>query len=280
MESKRELALLLRCGLVLVLILSRISGREFNPYADNGGTIVGVAGKGYVILASDTRLSDGYVIRSRSINRLVELDPERLLFAASGCWSDACGLVKVLEAEMDAHKWDSANRRPFSVHALAHLLSMTLYNRRVFPYYSLCVVAGIDDETRDGALYRYDSIGSFERVQATCAGKGEQLIQPMLDEATKMEESLATWTIAPSGDAFLSSPVRHNLGVEAACDLVVRAFRSASEREITVGDGVELLILSEKRLPDGPLEDPDSSGGKRNLKKSHSTRRFCFLPKH
>lgn len=59
-------------------------------------------------------------------------------------------------------------------------------------------------------LYRYDAIGSAERVKAFCSGKGEkrtiisikcyilyityehfsgeQLIQPFLDEITNMEE--------------------------------------------------------------------------------------------
>ena len=39
-----------------------------------------------------------------------------------------------------------------------------------------------------GALYRYDAVGSYERVRAVCAGRGEKLIQPMLDEITEMEK--------------------------------------------------------------------------------------------
>ena len=264
--------------LVLALCVWLASGgRDFNPYADNSGTVVGLAGKGYAIVASDTRLSDGYVIRSRNINRLVELDAGRLLFAASGCLSDACGLTKVLEKELESYKWDNPDQL-LSVHALAHLLSTTLYSRRTFPYYALCVAAGLDDETREGAVYRYDSVGSFERVQATCAGKGEQLIQPMLDEATSMEESREIWTLAPAGDTFLSSPARHDLGIEAACDLVVRVFRSAAEREITVGDGVEIWILSDQELQDTPQEEPPTN--RRHGEKHHITRRFCFLPRH
>ena len=39
-----------------------------------------------------------------------------------------------------------------------------------------------------GALYRYDAVGSYERVRAVCVGKGEKLIQPLLDEMTNMEQ--------------------------------------------------------------------------------------------
>jgi hypothetical protein len=31
-----------------------------------------------------------------------------------------------------------------------------------------------------GAIYHYDALGSFERVIASCCGKGEHLIQPIL----------------------------------------------------------------------------------------------------
>jgi len=44
-------------------------------------------------------------------------------------------------------------------------------------------------------LYRYDAVGSSERVTAACSGKGEQMIQPMLDEMTNMEEDLSLWQV-------------------------------------------------------------------------------------
>ena len=31
-----------------------------------------------------------------------------------------------------------------------------------------------------GAIFHYDALGSFERVIASCCGKGEHLIQPIL----------------------------------------------------------------------------------------------------
>jgi hypothetical protein len=46
---------------------------EFNPYSDNGGTIMGIAGKHYVLIATDTRLSESYFIRSRNITRIFEV---------------------------------------------------------------------------------------------------------------------------------------------------------------------------------------------------------------
>lgn len=264
---------------VILLVFSFIVvifGAEFQPYADNSGTVVGISGRNFCVLASDTRLSDQYMIRSRSVHRLHELDSDQntILLGASGCWADSIGLVKSLRDDITRYKHE--NRKALSTNGLAHLLSNTLYSRRTFPYYSLCVVAGLDEHSLEGCIYRYDSIGSFERVQATCAGKGEQLIQPMLDEATKMEQSSDLWQLSADGDSFISETNQQfiknaDLTIDQACDIVVSAFRAAAEREITVGDGVEIWILSSE----------STESGDRKLKSSQSlTRRFAFLPRH
>lgn len=48
------------------------SERDFDPYTDNGGTIIGLAGKDFVIIAADTRLADTtkYYISSRECTRI------------------------------------------------------------------------------------------------------------------------------------------------------------------------------------------------------------------
>jgi 20S proteasome alpha/beta subunit len=135
-----------------------------------------------------------------------------------------------------------------------------------------------------GAVYRYDAVGSSERVAAVCSGKGEHLIQPILDEITHMEADDSLWELSNEGEnAFLSgasgvkspflgsavtgevvgnivkgsSDVEHGAGVgkrrlcvnlteQEACDVVVRAFRAAAEREISIGDGVEVWVVRRK----------------------------------
>lgn len=43
---------------------------QFDPYADNGGTVLGICGKDFCLIAADTRLSNKYVIQSRKIPRI------------------------------------------------------------------------------------------------------------------------------------------------------------------------------------------------------------------
>jgi Proteasome subunit len=52
-------------------------GDGWQPYADNGGTVVAVAGADYVIVAADTRLSDGYSIMSRGVTRVHRIGGRR-----------------------------------------------------------------------------------------------------------------------------------------------------------------------------------------------------------
>lgn len=39
--------------------------RAFNPYAENGGTILSIAGADFSVIAGDTRQSEGYSIQTR-----------------------------------------------------------------------------------------------------------------------------------------------------------------------------------------------------------------------
>lgn len=47
--------------------------REFNPYSDNGGAILGIAGKDYLVIAADTRLSENYFVPSRNVTRIFQV---------------------------------------------------------------------------------------------------------------------------------------------------------------------------------------------------------------
>jgi 20S proteasome subunit beta 6 len=96
-----------------------------------------------------------------------------------------------------------------------------------------------------GALYHYDAVGSKERVRATCAGKGEQLMQAFLDELTDMERDDGLWNFSSDGSEFTSSiDVITSLSREDAISVAIKAFKAAAEREISIGDGVHIVVIS------------------------------------
>lgn len=48
-------------------------GSRFNPYSDNGGTILAIAGKDFAVVAGDTRQSEGYSIQTRYARKVWQL---------------------------------------------------------------------------------------------------------------------------------------------------------------------------------------------------------------
>ena len=67
---------------------------RFQPYEDNGGTSLGVSGKDFAILGSDTRLSRGYSILTRESSKQIQLTDKCVLVSA-GMKADRDTLQKV-----------------------------------------------------------------------------------------------------------------------------------------------------------------------------------------
>lgn len=47
--------------------------RQFNPYSENGGTILAIAGADFSVIAGDTRQSEGYSIQTRYAPKVFRL---------------------------------------------------------------------------------------------------------------------------------------------------------------------------------------------------------------
>ena len=47
--------------------------QSFNPYTENGGTILAIAGADFSVIAGDTRQSEGYNIQTRYAPKVFKL---------------------------------------------------------------------------------------------------------------------------------------------------------------------------------------------------------------
>lgn len=47
--------------------------RAFNPYTQNGGTILAIAGADFTVIASDTRQTEGFSIQTRYAPKAFQL---------------------------------------------------------------------------------------------------------------------------------------------------------------------------------------------------------------
>eukprot|EP00455_Lapot_gusevi_P040191 TRINITY_DN4537_c0_g1_i1.p1 TRINITY_DN4537_c0_g1~~TRINITY_DN4537_c0_g1_i1.p1 ORF type:complete len:230 (+),score=34.41 TRINITY_DN4537_c0_g1_i1:55-744(+) len=198
---------------------------RWSPYTDNGGTSMAIAGKDFVVIGADTRLSSGYSILSRDVPKAVKLT-EKCMMVSSGMQADRFTLHKMLKARMQTYEF--MHGQPMSTTAVAQLISTILYYRRFFPYYTFNVVAGID-EKGEGRVYGYDAIGSFECLPFCVTGSGTQLITPILDNQV-------TFKTHPSN--------KRDLSLDETLHLIKDAFTSAGERDIYTGDAVDLFIIT------------------------------------
>lgn len=69
-------------------------------------SIVAVAGDGFAVIASDTRLSTGYSIYTRDQPKLFTLTKGTVL-GCSGCWCDVLSETRLIDARMKVNDFKS-----------------------------------------------------------------------------------------------------------------------------------------------------------------------------
>ncbi|CAD2098999.1 proteasome subunit beta type-1, putative [Plasmodium vinckei] len=198
--------------------------KRWNPYVDNGGTVIGLTGKDYVILAGDTRLSLSYSIYTRNCPKISKIT-DKCIIGSSGMQSDIKTLHSLLQKKIQLFYLEHSHYP--SVHVIAKLLCVTLYSRRFFPYYTFNILAGIDENGK-GVLYSYDAIGSYYQSTHACTGSGSSLILPILDNRVEQKNQLI-------------KNMDFNLGDDI--NFVKDAMTSATERDIYTGDQAEIYII-------------------------------------
>lgn len=198
--------------------------KRWNPYVDNGGTVVGVVGKGYAIVAADTRLSISYSIYTRYCPKISKLT-DKCVIGSSGMQSDIKMLHSLLQKKIQLFVLEHAHYP--SIHVIARLLCIILYGRRFFPYYTFNLLVGID-ENNEGVMYGYDAIGSHERLTHGCVGSGSSLVAPILDNRIDQNNQLIKNRVSNKAEDI---------------NFVKDAITSATERDIYTGDKTEIYVI-------------------------------------
>ena len=181
-----------------------------------GATTVGVVCPEGVILASEKRVSYGYLIVSKGGKKVFKIT-DRIGAACAGLVSDMQILVREVEAYSNLYSLDVS--RPISVRSAAKLMSTLLFNRRLAPLITQTIVGGLDEE--GATLYALDIMGSVIPDEYAAVGSGTEIAMGLLEEGYK-----------------------ENLTIEEAKNLVTRAIKSAISRDIMSGDGIDFLIIT------------------------------------
>ena len=190
---------------------------------------------------------------SKRVSRLSGSTP--VLIGSAGCNADCEMLKRTVRAELrKAHYFGESQLRAAQV---AILLSQILYSRRSFPYYSFCIVAGLDKDpvngdSDGGHVYVYDAIGSFEQVAVATTGTGRELLQPILDRKFRArtvdsddDTGNRIGSISERMQLFGKIPATQvDCSREVAVSILLDGYRAVSEREIGVGDQVAFCVLT------------------------------------
>uniref|UniRef100_A0A914DS25 Proteasome subunit beta n=1 Tax=Acrobeloides nanus TaxID=290746 RepID=A0A914DS25_9BILA len=202
------------------------AAQRWNPYSFEGGSTVAISGPNFVVIATDTRMSQSEMnILTRDADKIHILN-KNIVIATSGFQGDVLQLKRVLDSRLHQYRFDY--RRDMTVDVCAELLARNLYYRRFFPYYTGAILAGIDEHGK-GAVFGYDPIGCIERQPYDSTGAGEPIITPFLDNQVGYKN------LSESAD-------KPPLTLDRAIKLVRDAFRMVAEREITTGDRINLVI--------------------------------------
>ena len=188
-----------------------------------GATTVGVVCQNGVILASEKRVSYGYLVVSKGGKKVFKIT-DHIGAACAGLVSDMQILVREVEAYANLFSLDVG--RSISVRSSAKLMSNLLFERRLAPLITQTIVSGVDEE--GASLYVLDILGSVIPDKYAVVGSGMEIAMGVIEEGYK-----------------------EDLTMEEAKDLVIRAIKSAISRDIMSGDGIDFLLITK----DGTLEE-------------------------
>ncbi|MGA9387386.1 MAG: archaeal proteasome endopeptidase complex subunit beta [Candidatus Bathyarchaeia archaeon] len=181
-----------------------------------GATTIGVVCSDGVILASEKRVSYGYLIVSKGGKKVFKLT-DNIGAACAGLVSDMQILAREMEAYASLFSLDVG--RSISVRSAAKLMSNLLFSRRLAPLITQTIVGGTDEE--GPSIYVLDVLGSVIPDKYAAVGSGTEIAIGVLEEGYK-----------------------ENMTVKEGKDLIERAMKSAISRDIMSGDGIDFLIIT------------------------------------
>jgi len=189
------------------------------PYIP-GATTIGMVCKDGVLLASERRYAYGSFVMSKSAKKVFRIT-DKIGVACAGIVGDMQVLAREARAWMSIYQYE--RERQATVKNTAKLIANLLSSRRMFPYLAETIIAGLSDGKPE--LYVLDPIGSVLPDKFAVVGTGAQIAIGVL-ELDYNEE----------------------LSVDEGEPLLLRAVKSAIARDISSGDGVDLMVITEQGI--------------------------------
>ncbi len=191
-----------------------------------GATTIGLTFKDGVVLASERRVSYGYFVMSKSGKKVFKIT-DSIGAACAGLVADMQILVRELVAYLHIYAYETT--RVAAVKTAAKLMGNLLFQRRLFPYLTQTIVAGIDGE--GPSLYVLDPLGSVLGDKYASVGTGAEIATGVLE-----------------------SEYKDGMTLEEAKKVIADAFKSAVARDVGSGEGADLLIITKDGIKEEALK--------------------------
>lgn len=182
-----------------------------------GATAVGISFNNGVLLASERRVSFGNFVVNKNTKKTFVLT-ENVGAACAGMVADMNVLARQVAALSKIRKFEI--RRDLPTNSVAKLMSVIMFERRYFPLLTQVVVGGYDTKPQ---IYTLDPLGSLLPDEYAAVGSGAEMALGVLDAqyTSKMNE-------------------------EDARNLAIKSIKSSIQRDASSGDGIDILIISNK----------------------------------
>jgi proteasome beta subunit len=182
-----------------------------------GATTLGLVCKNGVVLASERRVAWGTFVLSKAGKKVFKI-ADKIGVACAGLISDMQVIAHTMEAQAALYALDMRKQMP--VKAAGKLLSNILFQRRFAPLFSQTIIAGVDDS--GSRMFILDPLGSLIEDKYAAIGSGAQIAVGVLE--TDYKDSIT---------------------VEQGKEIVVKAIKSAAERDAGSGNGIDILAITD-----------------------------------
>jgi proteasome beta subunit len=193
-----------------------IDKQELYEKLKKGTTTVGVVCRDGAVLATDRRATAGTYIAHKRARKLFILDDNKAATIA-GLVADAQMVMDWLRSQVALAKLN--NRAPMTVKMLATFTSNVLASSRWYPYIVQFIIAGVDET--GPRMFVLDWFGTLTEEKLVSTGSG-----------------------SPYAVAVLESVLKKNPTVNEALPTIVKAVKTAMDRDPGSGEGIDIMVIS------------------------------------
>ena len=190
-----------------------------------GAAAIGITCGDGIVLAAEKRVSYGNFVVNKNTKKVFAIT-HNVAAACAGMVADMQVLVRQVTALSRIRKLEI--RRDVATNSIAKLMSVIMFERRYFPLLTQVVVGGTDPSPQ---IYTLDPLGSLLPDDYAAVGTGAEMALGVLD-----------------------SEYKKDISIEVARNLAVKAIKSSIQRDSASGDGIDLVIITDKGIQEDTIK--------------------------